>query len=118
LILGLAASSYLSTARFLRTAIRVPGSVVAISHDDDAYFPVIAYSDGTGSRHTFRSPVSSQSSTYAVGDAVTVYYSPAEPAKARLATFWSVWFATVGASILGVAMYLAAIGVWAATRSA
>jgi hypothetical protein len=115
-LLAAAAKTYVGTSAFLDTAIRVPGSVVDSVHHGKYSYPVIAYLDRAGDRHTFESPFGSNPSTHEINESVVVVYAPGAPSRALIYGFWTLWFVPLLMLVLGLAAYVAAVLLWIAMR--
>jgi len=95
----------------------VDGTVVAL-HESRAtsdsgvtYAPVVRYDVG-GRTYTFTSSNSSDPPAYKVGERVALRYDPADPARARIDSWWELWLMPV---MLGVSAAVVAVvvNVWA-----
>lgn len=113
---------YNSTREFLQTATKTEGTVVAlkerVSTDDNkkkvSYAPVVTFVTGTGKKIEFLSPVSSNPPAYTAGQKVEVLYLPADPSKARIQDFTSLWAVEL---ILGIAGAIIVLAGWTGTAS-
>lgn len=96
-----------NTRSFLGEAVSGDGTVMDLvesrsssdTGDRYSYAPVVRFVTDRGETVTFTSSVSSNPPSYHVGEAVDVLYSPAEPQRARIHDWFSLWGL---ASILGV----------------
>lgn len=68
--------------------------------------PMVEFSTPTGEPVRFTGRVCSKPPAYAVGDAVTVRYDPAEPGKAGLDGFRENWFASLVLGFIGAGFTL------------
>ncbi len=90
-------SSWSNGAAFRASATHTEGTVVDIashrdSDGDTMYKPVIEFTTADGRTLQFTSSVSSSSPSYSRGDAVKLYYAPANPEDARLDSFMEKYF--------------------------
>jgi len=89
ILLSLAGWFGLQTRTYLQTAASTTGTVVELresrsSEGGSVYTTVFEFEDASGVTHTVASRWASSPASHAVGEAVTVRYDPASPAKARL----------------------------------
>ncbi len=105
--LGLGGYFYVRTQRFVSSAERAEGTVVAMA-GSQTQAPVVAFTDGTGTPHRITSSVSSSPPAHVVGEKVTVLYDPLDPGSARLDSFIQLWLgATVALGIGGMFLLMA-----------
>jgi len=72
------------------------------------YAEVVRFSDASGAQHEFRSRISS-SDPFAVGEAVPVRYSSADPSDATIGSWFRLWgFPLI---FIGAGLVFAAVGV-------
>ncbi len=74
---------------FLHTAVETAGTVKEIasytgSKSGKQYYPVVEFRSEDGRLYTFKSNHSAAEPEYQIGQTVTVYYNPAEPAEAQI----------------------------------
>lgn len=84
--------------RFLNEAERATGTVVALSEKHDSernsinYAPVFTFKIESGRTQSVTSSVATNPASFAVGDQVRVLYRRADPAGAKIDSFWQLWF--------------------------
>jgi Protein of unknown function (DUF3592) len=123
---------FLRKRAFLSKAATVPGTVVALltqaqrdlSLDPElrnvglnptqydvevSFFPLVRFQTKQGQTVEFRSSVGSTSPAYFVGQQVTILYDPANPIKASISSFGSLWLSSL--LLFGVGSLFTAIGV-------
>ena len=92
---------------FDREAIQTYGKVVGyVEREGDkgpVLAPQIAWTDANGVTHRFAAQIASRTPIYTIGQSVEISYRPAEPGKARLASFWPRWSGSLIAITLGLA---------------
>ena len=74
-----------------------------------AYYPVIEFKPNDGPLQRFTDGAGSLPPDYAVGAQVDVIYNPAQPAEARLASWFRLWFVPtllIGIGLLPVSVVL------------
>ena len=93
------------TALFIKRAVKVPGEIVTVTSivgtkagredpfQGTTYKPVVAYTDLKGVRHEVASSRASRRDTFSAGDAVQVYYDPADPKQMFIDERYALWFA-------------------------
>jgi Protein of unknown function (DUF3592) len=93
---------YQNTSSFLAKAVKVDGAVIENvrknSNGSTTYWPVIQFTDSSGANVEFTSASGSNPASYSEGDTVEVVYSPDEPEKAKIKSFFPLWGA---ATIVG-----------------
>lgn len=81
--------------RFVRTAARVDGRVIAMVEREEQYgkhyAPVFVFRDSNGAEHTVHSSTASYPPQHRVGDAVRILYSPESPQHAKIDSFFWLW---------------------------
>ncbi|WP_281232747.1 DUF3592 domain-containing protein [Flavobacterium gelatinilyticum] len=101
---------YLDKKDFLKNAETVQGTVVELiskrSDNSITYAPVISFTTKEGNKIEFTSSVSSNPSSYNVGESVEVLYDPKAPNKANINGFSSLWIGPLILGILGVIFFL------------
>jgi hypothetical protein len=84
--------------RFLQSAERATGTVVALVEKQDAenksttYAPVFAFTTEEGLKQSITSSISGNPAGYSVGERVPIVYRRGEPGGAKLDSFWQLWF--------------------------
>ncbi len=105
---------------FQRDAIRARATIaqlVATSGDSGTtYAPVFVFRDMEGVTRKVCSSVSSYPPIGAVGDKITVLYSPGKPNGARVDTFFSIWGIPVILGGCGTFYLVLFLGVWIVTK--
>lgn len=116
-----------STRVFIDQAEIAQGEVIDLiaSYSDGSttYKPKVLFVDGRGKSITFITSFSSNPPAYSRGEQVEVLYLPAEPAKAKINGFFSLWggasiIAIMGCVFLGVGGGMVFYGVRKAKREA
>ena len=97
--------TYRNTQQFLAQSETAQGEVIDLvlrsSHDGDSgtssgvYYPVVRFATAEGEYIEFQSGVGSQPPAYRIGDSVTVRYRPDNPYRARIDSFFQLWFLSV-----------------------
>ena len=97
--------NYRNTRQFLAQSATAPGEVVDLvlrsSQTGDSrtssgvYYPVVRFATPEGQYIEFQSGVGSQPPAYRIGDPVTVRYRPDDPYRARIDSFFQLWFLSV-----------------------
>lgn len=97
-----------TTEGFSEGAVSVPGTVVALHEEYGggsppgySWFPVVGYRVD-GRPHQFTSGIGAAPPAFEVGEAVTVLVDPADPTKARIAAFQTLWLGPLILVIVGV----------------
>ncbi|HTL51091.1 MAG TPA: DUF3592 domain-containing protein [Planctomycetota bacterium] len=107
------------TRKFLSEATRTHGTVVDLEvgtgGDETTYYSVFEFTDGRGEKHRLRSGVASAPPAHKVGQKVEVLYRPNEPEKAKIESFFELWFGSTLLLIIG-AMLLVVITIVAAVE--
>jgi hypothetical protein len=106
------------TQAFVDRAVLVGGEVADLDWSRDTstssgsgiYHPVVAYITSAGERRTFRSLIGSSPPAYRVGETVDVLYDRTNPADARIASFWSLWFVQIVFGVVGSVLALVGFG--------
>lgn len=86
IVLGIGVRQTLPTLDFVRRASAAEGRIVECGST-----PVFAYSDADGATHRVRSGYGSEPPRYRLGDRVAVLYDPAEPARAEIDDYYTLW---------------------------
>ena len=111
-ILMLAGAAFLSnsTYQFIQQAAIQTGTVVAIeqseSKDSYVYHPVVKFVTADNQAIKFRSSIGSNPPSYRIGESVDVIYIPAEPHKAKINSFMSLWFVEIIVAGIGSIFFL------------
>ncbi|MFG1626791.1 DUF3592 domain-containing protein [Kribbella sp. NPDC049227] len=108
-LIGLGVRGIVTTQRFLASTSAADGVVVKVdqvtSHEGDGttkYHPVVRFVAASGQVVQYRDHVGENSQAYTVGDSVRVLYDPANPQRARLDTWASLWLEAVIMLVFGV----------------
>jgi hypothetical protein len=75
---------------FPRHVVRVPGTVVELRRDDDAYYPIVKFVTSEGEEITLVANWGANPSPYGLGEQVTVMYPPGDPRSGRVDSF--AWY--------------------------
>ena len=67
-------------------------------------YAIVEFTDNSGTKQTFKSPLESALSPYASGDKVTVIYDTANPSEAHIDSFWITWFLIIFMMLFGYAL--------------
>jgi hypothetical protein len=106
---------YRSTSTFLEEAATANGTVVDLarsrSSDSTTYRPVVQFISQNGERIEFISSSGSNPPSHTKGEKVEVLYLPAEPQKAEINGFFSLWGGSVIVGTLGGVFFLVGIGI-------
>lgn len=90
----------------------VQGTVVELEGkwgNSTAVRPVVSFVAADGRSYIYRSPVTSSAPMFDVGDAVTVYYDPADPTDAMI-DHWTQWFFALLPGGIGIVFFLVGLG--------
>lgn len=109
-LIGLGVKDVVTTRRFLAGTSAADGVVVKVddvttSHKDGTtsrYYPVVRFVTGSGQVVQYRDHLGENSPAYRVGDPVRVLYDPANPQRARLDTWASLWLEAMILLMIGV----------------
>jgi hypothetical protein len=92
---------------FVSRAQAADGRVVQVRRslhtDERAYRTTFAFRDAAGTEHRVRSRALMPVRMHRYGDSVPVLYDPANPANARIESFWELWALPVGLGVAGLA---------------
>jgi len=106
---------YQNASDFLNGAVKADGVVVDLvasrSSDSTTYAPRIRFKTIEGSMIEFVSSTSSNPPSYSRGEQVTVLYSSAQPDKAKIDGFFSVWGGAVILAVLGGVFFIIGFGI-------
>ncbi|MEA2725247.1 MAG: hypothetical protein QOH59_3018 [Gemmatimonadales bacterium] len=105
-----------NTTSFISRAVEADGRVTDLersrssssSGSSTTYRPVVEFTTATGKHIEFVSSVGSSPPSHSVGEAVKVLYNPADPQRARIKSFFQLWFGFLIVFLLG--LVFAAIG--------
>lgn len=110
---------YQNTRSFLGKAVEANGRVIGLERSrssstsstssSSTYRPVVEFTTASGKRIEFTSSVGSNPPSYREGEAVTVLYLAADPYRARIKSFFSLWFGFM--ILLGLGLVFAGVGV-------
>jgi hypothetical protein len=102
------------TQIFLASSITASGTIESFApvynddHEISGYAPVFSFQTIDGQAYTVTSTAGANPPGFVVGQRVKVLYERLDPASARIATFWQLWFlalnfglAGVGATVIG-----------------
>jgi hypothetical protein len=96
---------------FLDTTARTDGTVVALKRERGAKgaredHPVVRFvPPETGEAVEFKSRFGIWPSPFSVGDAVEVAYDPADPSRADINSFWTIWLLPLLLAAFGLACF-------------
>lgn len=114
-LIGVCYVTVRNSQRFLASAERAEGTVVALSRssgnrsDGTVYHPVVTFRTSAGETVEFISSWGSRPAPYRRGDAVTVLYQASDPNGARIEAFFSLWGASLITGGLGSVFLILAI---------
>lgn len=103
-----------NTTSFIARAVEADGRVTDLersrssSGSGTTYRPVVEFTAATGKRIEFVSSVGSSPPSHRVGEAVKVLYNPTNPQRARIKSFFQLWFGFLIVFVMG--LVFAAIG--------
>ena len=107
--------AYKSTNSFLAEATTAEGTVVDLvrsgSGDSITYRPVVHFINHNGEKIEFTSTAGSDPPSYSKGQKVEVLYRAAEPQKAKINGFFSLWGGAVILGGLGGVFFLVGSGI-------
>jgi hypothetical protein len=107
---------YSNTTGFVARAATAEGKVIDLVRDrsssgsSSTYRPVVEFTIPTGLRVEFTSGVGTSPPAYRVGEPVTVLYDPVDPNKARIKSFFSLWFGFMIVFALGLIFAILGLG--------
>lgn len=108
------------TRSFIAQATKTEGTVVQLilSYSDHSrtYRPLVRFTDTNGKAIEFVSSTGSNPPGYSEGEKVEVLYLPAEPYKARLNSFFSLWGGSIIVGGLGTIFLLIGGGIFLAPK--
>ena len=108
------------TRSFIAQATKTEGTVVQLilSYSDNSrtYHPLVRFTDTNGKAIEFVSSTGSNPPGYSEGEKVEVLYLPAEPYKARLNSFFSLWGGSIIVGGLGGIFLLIGGGIFLAPK--
>jgi hypothetical protein len=122
LLLSRAINAYLNTSSFLAKTITAQGTVVDLAETKSGskidtrnytiyYRPVVSFTTKDGKLIEFTSASGTNPPSYAKGDKLEVLYFAAEPQKAEIHGFMSLWGTVLVSGIIGAMFLLAGGGV-------
>lgn len=98
---------------FLDAAARAEGTIVALERERSAKglpedHPVVLFTvPEIGVAIPFKSRFGMWPSPFSVGEKVEVAYDPGDPARARINSFWTIWFVPILIWAFGLACFAA-----------
>ena len=111
-----AALMFHSTTNFVARTEAASGVVTDLEYrrgsDGPTYYPVIRFRGPTGQDVFFKGRVGSNPARYARGETVTVLYDPETPEKARIDSFFQLWFGPLVLGGLGAVFGGIGCGYW------
>jgi hypothetical protein len=119
LLIGLGVRGVATTRRFLASTSAADGVVVKVDEvttsrkqeTTSRYYPVVRFVTGSGQVVRYRDHSGANPPAYRVGDQVRVLYDPANPQRARLDTWASLWLKAVILLIIGVPLLIFTAGI-------
>ncbi|PRY65813.1 uncharacterized protein DUF3592 [Vreelandella songnenensis] len=113
---------YQNSQTFVDKAASTEGTVVGLmesrSEDSITYRPVVQYTPENGSMLEFTSSAGSNPPNYSRGQRIEVLYDPANPANARIKSFFSLWGAPLILAGLGALCFISGAGAFVFSRLA
>ena len=101
-------------------AVATTGEVVSYHENTEGgvahYRPRVRFTTAGGDIYTVASRLASKSRRFEVGTRVPITYPPADPAKARIATFTDNWLGPLVACLVGLVCFAAGLLVRRAVR--
>jgi hypothetical protein len=103
-----AGATYMSSRNFLNISSAAEGVVtdLVLSHSSSSrsgvYHPKVSFQTEAGENIEFNSSFGSNPPSYNKGDRVKVLYDPANPNHASINSFFSLWFAPLLLSGMGI----------------
>lgn len=94
---------------FLDNTARAEGTIVALKRERGAKgmaedHPVVQFTaPESGATFSFKSRFGMWPSPFSVGEKVDVAYDPTNPVRARINSFWTIWFVPILINLFGVA---------------
>lgn len=106
IIVAIAAHTAADERRFVSTAQKAKGMVVNLlteRHDNKTrYRPEVQFTAPDGQQIKFRSSMSSSPPAYREGESVGVLFDPANPRKAEIDSFKTLWMGPLIAGLMGL----------------
>jgi hypothetical protein len=108
-----------NTTSFISRAVEADGRVTDLERSRSSsssggssttYRPVVEFTTATGKHIEFVSSVGSSPPSYRVGEAVKVLYHPADPQRARIKSFFQLWFGFLIVFALGLVFATIGLG--------
>lgn len=117
-LLGAATWMFLRTRAFIEQAMTTVGVVVELVEEtrsgrdgNETYFyPVVRFQPASGDEIQFRSNVGSNPAGYRQGEQVPVLYDPAQPAEARIRSFFQLWLLPLVLGFIGAVFAIVGTG--------
>jgi len=91
-----------NTNKFIQSSVVAQGVVIGIAENDRVYYPSVRFETADHQFIQFRSNTGSNPPSHAVGDKVEVLYKADSPEKAKIKTFFALWFPTMIVGGIGV----------------
>lgn len=94
---------------FLDATVRAEGTIVALEREKSAKglaqdYPVVQFTAReSGVTFSFKSRFGMWPSPFSIGEKVEVAYDPANPLRARINSFWTIWFVPILITVFGFA---------------
>lgn len=97
--------SYNSTRTFLASSVQTQGVLldyeVSSGEDGDVYCPVVQFTTAQGQEIIYHSNTGSNMQPWAIGSAVKMRYDSQNPSRARIDSWFGLWFLTLILGALG-----------------
>ncbi|WJS94153.1 DUF3592 domain-containing protein [Flavobacterium johnsoniae] len=101
---------YIDKQAFLEKAETTQGTVIEMipkrSKDSTTYSPVVSFTTKSGQEIAYTSSTSSNPPSYNVGENVQIFYDPANPNKAEINGFFSLWLGVIILGFIGIVFFL------------
>jgi hypothetical protein len=97
---------------FKAHSIKTTGKVVAVnSHSDNAYHPVVVFTDKSGVIHTQETSFGSSTFNYKPGDQIDIRYESGTRMRVEVDGFQSTWALPIFFTVMGV-IFIASQYLW------
>lgn len=100
---------YNKTSQFIEASVIAEGVVIDLELYENAYHPIVQFKTSDKQKFEFRSSTGSNPPSHSAGEKVEVIYSSGNPDKAKINSFFSLWFGSLITGVMGILFLLVAI---------
>ena len=118
--LGLSGGFAYSRHDFLKRAIETPGQVRRLERRNGYYYPIVTYTDKTGTPRTLYTDQGSSAPRYFEGEQLIVLYDPTDPQfplHAMIKKFYELWLAPIAFGFMGTIFVIVPVLWFISTKS-